>query len=361
MYKKLTTIFLLTIFFSGCATVKDPYILSNIFEIRLLEKQDHKLCTALKLNFDRKDNFLNRAYWRCRLSFAKYRLSVGKNATPDQAKRDLEIRDLLTKISLRISETPESVVIRENQKMDNRDHKKCLVMGFELETEDLAKIEDYFVCRKILIDEKQVVPPYGNLDYLKHQNRSYNIGFVVDQRVNEAIALYNVTKEKYPTCVSYNIYSINFKRCIASQDKARQCNSEVEGKKFRREGEEKVTCQKLSYVRFDDSLLKIDEQKKRDLDKKNNDADYHNNQSFSALGIDGTKFFAQDDEENSTKKDPKKINSKAGLYEKFELTKLRQKYISACQKEAESRVENFTNELKKSCNDLAKFEVVGEE
>ncbi len=361
MYKKLLIICSLATLSIGCATVKDPYLLSNITEIRLLEKQDHKLCTSLKLNFDRKDNFLNRAYWRCRLSFAKYRLSTGKNVAPDQAKRDFEIRDLLTKISLKVSETPESVVIRENQKIDNRDHKKCLVMGFEFDTEDQAKIEDYFVCRKILIDEKQVVPPYGNLDYLSHQNRSYNIGFVVDQRVSAAIIHYNETKEKYPTCITYNFYSLNFKRCVAAESKARECNSLIEEKRFRREGEEKVICQKHSYVRFGDSLLKVDEQKKRDLDRKNSNSDYYNNQNFAALGIDGVNFFAQDDEKNIEKKDPKKINSKTGLYEKFELTKLRQKYIRACQQEAGNRVDNFTNELKKSCDDLAKFEVAGEE
>lgn len=367
MLKKLLIIipFIVTLAISlvGCKTnqEQDPYLLSNIDSVRLLEKQDHEACVSFKLNFDRKDNYLNRAYWYCRLSFAKYRLSSGGNVNPMQVKMDLEMRDLITKISLKIASTPESTVIRENQKLDNRDHKKCLAMGFELDTEDQTKIEDYFACRKVLIDEREVVPPYGNLEYLQYKNYSYNIGFVVDQRVSQAIANYNEVKEKYPTCVIYNFHSLNFKRCTAAQDEARKCSAEIEGKKFRREAEEKVMCQKQSYLRFSDSMLKEDDQKKLEIERRNKNSDYYNNQSFSSMGIDGTEFFAPDEIEKKVKKTSQKNNSKAGIYEKFELTKLRQKFIRACQNEAMSRVENFVAEQKKSCDDLAKFEILGED
>jgi hypothetical protein len=101
--RQCLTIFLSAIFLVGCATTNDPYSLSNIDEIRELEKRDHKLCASFKLNFDLKDNFLNRDYWHCRISFAKYRLSTGRNITAKQAKYDEGIRDLVTKISLKIS------------------------------------------------------------------------------------------------------------------------------------------------------------------------------------------------------------------------------------------------------------------
>lgn len=352
VYKKL----LIVIFLVGCATHRDPYLLSKVPAIRLLEKQDHKLCTSLKLNFDQKDNFLNRAYWHCRLSFAKYRLSTGRA----QTKRDKDIQDLVTKISLKISATPESVIIRENKKMDNRDHNKCLVMGFELDTEDRTKIEDYFACRKVLIDEKQVVPPYGNLDYLPYRNDSYSIGFVIDQRIYKAIDRYNGLKKEYPTCIQYNTYGLNFKRCKSAQNKSRQCLKEVRGKIFRQEGEEKVKCQKMAYIRFGDSLLKGDEKRKREIAQKNKSSDFYNNQSFASLGIDGTDFFSKDEDDGWLKETPEEINSQDGLYEKFELTKLRRKFIAACQVEANVRIGDFHDGLKKECEDLTKFEIVGE-
>lgn len=358
VYKKFFILALLI----GCATIKDPYLLSNILAIRELEKQDHKLCTALKLNFDGKDNFLSRAYWRCRLSFAKYRLSPSVTDNEEQSNYDLEISDLVTKISLKLSSTPEAVIIRENKKMDEYDHKKCLAMGFELETEDLTKIEDYFSCRKVLLDEEQLLPPYGNMDYLSYQNRSYGVGFVIDQRVQKAISHYNELKEKYPTCVDFGVNSLNFKRCSLAQDKARQCVAEIPHKKFRFEGDEKVTCQKRAYLRFGDELVKKDDQKNLDIQRASRNSDYYNNQNFAAIGVDQEDFVEKKKKKDSgDKKSAAEVNSKKGLYEKFELTKLRQKFVAACQKEASSRVEEYADGLKKSCVALEKFEVLGEE
>ena len=355
--KTFRKIFILA-FLIGCAAVKDPYLLSNIPAIRELEKQDHQLCTALKLNFDGKDNFLSRAYWHCRLSFTKYRLSAGAGINEEQARRDLEVSDLVTKISLKLSSTPEAVIIRENKKMDEYDHKKCLAMGFELETEDLTKIEDYFACRKVLLDEEQLLPPYGNMDYLPYQNRSYGVGFVIDQRIQKAISRYNELKEKYPTCVNFGVNSLNFKRCSEAQNQSRKCFAEIPQKKFRFEGDEKVTCQKRAYLRFGDELMKKDDQKNLDIQRANRNSDYYNNQNFAAIGIDQSQFVESD---SGAKKSAEKINSKTGLYEKFELTKLRQKFVAACQIEASNRVEEKVNQLKKSCEDLQKFEVLGEE
>ncbi len=359
--KTFRKIFILAILF-GCATVKDPYLLSNVLEIRELEKQDHQLCTALKLNFDGKDNFLSRAYWQCRLSFTKYRLSPSFGAGEQQSRRDLEISDLVTKISLKLSATPEAVIIRENKKMDEHDHTKCLAMGFELETEDLTKVEDYFACRKVLLDEEQLLPPYGNLDYMPYQNRSYGVGFVIGQRIEKAILRYNQLKEKYPTCVDFGVNSLNFKRCSEAQDQSRKCFAEVPQKKFRFEGDEKVTCQKLAYLRFGDELMKKDNQKNLDIQRANRNSDYYNNQNFAAIGIEQSEFIEKGSKQDlDQKKSAEKINSKTGLYEKFELTKLRQKFVAACQIEASSRVEEKVNQLKKSCEDLQKFEVLGEE
>ncbi|MBU6140342.1 MAG: hypothetical protein KGP29_02130 [Proteobacteria bacterium] len=361
MHKKLLAIIFSAIFLSSCANkADDRYSLSNTLEMRELEKQDHKICAALKFNFDRKDNFLNRNYWQCRISFAKYRLSTGRNATPEQLRRDAEVKDLIVKISLKITATPESVIIRENQKIDGRDHNRCLAMGFDLDTEDQAKIEDYFSCRKFLLDDQQLIPPYGNLDYLQFQNRSYNIGFIIDQRVSKEIARYNELQGKYPSCVSYNIRSLNFKRCTEAVENSRKCFEGIPKKKFRLEGEEKVACQQRAYLKFGDILMKKDDQKSQDIARSTRNSDYYNKQNFASLGIDETKFYDKKNEDLK-KGSVEKINPKAGLYEKFELTKLRQRFVIACQKDAAIRVENYVSELRNSCEAAEKFEVVEEE
>jgi hypothetical protein len=351
----------------ACVHVKEPYILSHLPQIEVLEKQDHQFCDELKLNFDRTDAVRSSLYWRCRLSLAKYKLYTD-TSIPENARHNLEISDLIGKISLKLAETPESILTNENKKMDSRQHKKCVAMGFSLDTEDQIKIDDYFACRKALIEDQQLVPPFTNLEYLKYPNRSYNIGFVIGLRVDEKMKKYKAAQEKYPTCVKFNLLSIDFKNCTKAQDSSRQCFAEMDKNKFKKELEEKIICQKLAYTELPDKLLKKNNQEEKDLERMKNNSDYYNKSNFTAIGIDDiTDFDADDDrvialkEKEAKEKDKKKnINSKSGLYDKFELTRLRQRYIASCQKEAESRVTKYMEDLKNSCEKMAEFEKVAE-
>jgi len=348
---------------TACDHSKDPYILSHLTQIQTFEMQDHRLCVSLKLNFDKRDNFKSEIYWRCRLSFAKYRLYTD-TSRPEYARHNLEISDLITKISLKLANTPESILIRENKKMDDRQHNQCLVMGFVIDTEDQTKIDDYFACRKALIEDQQLVPPFGNNEYLKYPNSSYNLGFAIDRRIDDRIKRYKAAKEKYPTCVQFHLNSADFKNCTIAQDNSRQCFSEVDKKKFKREGEEKIICQKQSYIRFPGELLKEEDLAKQDIERMKANSDYYNQQNFASIGIGDFSQFdgsaAKTNKNKPEKKPAKDINSKAGLYSKFELTRLRQKYIFSCQAEADVRVTQYAEDLKKSCGEMAKFEIVGE-
>jgi len=360
--KLFTTFFLITV---ACSAAKDPYLLSHLPRIQILEKQDHKFCASLKLNFDRSDNLKNELYWRCRLSLAKYKLFTNP-ASSNEAKHNLEIGDLVTKISLKLSVTPESTLMQENRKIDNFQHQQCLVMGFEIETEDQTKIDDYFACRKALIEDQQLVPPFGDAAYLNYPNRSYNLGFAIDQRIDAAIKRYNAAKKKYPTCVKFNLNNVNFKNCAMAQDKSYQCLATIDKKIFKQDAEEKMTCQKQSYVRFPSELLKEEERSKAEIERMKSNSDYYNQHNFASLGIDYSQFDAdaeraQKELAEKQKKTDKNVNSKNGLYSHYELTRLRQKYIFSCQKEAEKRTEEFARGLKKDCEELVEFKIVGEE
>lgn len=366
MNKKLFTFLILfagvfSCIFSCAAPKQDPYILSPIPEVQEFERADHNLCTSFKLNFDGKENLINRDYWQCRLTFAKYRLTPGRNQISPMAAGNADIQDLINRISLKVAATPESVIKRENQKMDERDHKKCLNMGFTIDSEDFAKIEDYFSCRKVLIEEHQLIPPYGNLDYLQYRNSSYNIGFVIDQRITKEIERYNELEKRYPSCVKFNINSLNFKRCVEAQDKSRECYGNIAKKKFRIEGDQKVACQKLAYLRFGDELMKGDDRRKNEMARDSKNSDYFNNQSLSSLGVNQSDFGHAQSEKSDQEKKPENLNPKSGLYEKYELTRLRQKFVIACQQDASSAVEAQVEKFKASCEALEKFEVIGEQ
>lgn len=366
MQKNISRQFITIIFciIAACAHRLDPYILSHLSHIQTLEKQDHAFCVDLKLDYDKTDNLKSALYWRCRLSMAKFRLYPNPHDEAMQ-RHNLEINDLLTKISLRLAQTPESVLMHQNKMMDERDHNQCLVMGFTLETQDQTKVDDYFACRKALLTERQLVPPYGNKQYLKYPNSSYNIGFVIDRRIDAEIARYNAAKEKYPTCVKYHLKGLDFKKCTASQDASRQCFSEIERKRFKKEGEEKIICQKEAYMRFPDEFLKDEDARKKEIARLKLNSDYYNKNSFAAIGVDDTQFDSDEErvvkEKAEAKKSRKDINSKQGLYSKYELTRLRQKYIFTCQKEADTKVEDYVDGLNRTCEEMAKFRALADE
>jgi hypothetical protein len=468
--------------------IQDPYLLSHLPNVQAFEKQDHKFCDSLKLNFDKSDNLSSKIYWRCRLSLAKYRL-YPDNMNPNFARSNSEVSDLITKISLKLANTSESILIRENKKMDNRQHKQCLIMGFVIDTEDQAKIDDYFACRRALIEDQQLVPPFGNIEYLKYPNSSYDLGFAINQRIDDRIQKYNSFKKQYPTCIKFNLNNVNFKNCIAAQEASKKCFTEIEKKRFKKEGEEKTICQKQAYIRFPNELLKDEDSRARDIERMKKNSDYYNRYSLSNnyippekdsdkgadaqtqkesspeykifkckkprpiakpnfskeenaaindvftkitsilieddisnANLDMTNSFMTEDGKGGIKIDEKlfkeekktyykkaikaissipqspqnkkakdyltsvmqynmkmvdydfyctnkaeedseaaKINSKTGLYSRFELTKLRQKYIFECQQAADSRVVRYVEELKESCNNAAKFDIVGEQ
>jgi hypothetical protein len=373
MQKKLLTKILtaiLCISFSCTGNKKpaiNPHILSSLPHIRALEEQDHNFCSDLKINFDKSIDLQSSLYWRCRISLAKHKIRT--DSAPDSHNFNLELSDLITKISLKLADTPESILINENNRMDDRDHQKCLKMGYQIFTEDQAKIDDYFACRRALILDYKLIPPFGNFEYLEYPNHSYNVGFVVDRYLEKSTERLNLAKENYPTCIKFHLDSINYKNCAMAQDLSRQCFSEINKKKFLKEMEEKILCQKMAYVKFPNEFLKEDERKKAELERRKNNSDFYNSNSFAAIGVDSKDFATskKPSEENAEEKAEKEIvdeknkeiNSKAKLYEKFELTRLRQKYIFLCQKEADSKVVKYIYELEKSCADTANFVETG--
>ncbi len=355
MLKKIPAIILIALTLA-CTKTQPAYVLSHIPRIQSFENQDHKFCSSLKLDFDTRDNTKSHLYWRCRLSLAKYKLQVSDS--PMAAMGNPEINDLIAKISVKIANTPEAVLLRENKYLDNRQHKQCLNMGFVFDTTDQAKIDDYFACRKALMSDYSLIPPFGKSEYLPYKNPAYNIGFIIDQRIDATLKRFEEAKEKYPTCVKYNLNSVDFKNCTKAQDVSRQCFTEINKKKFQKENAKKIICQKQAYIRFPDDLLR--EEDKKIIEKP---LSYDYGQTFAALGINNVTDFGAPKKEEESKEEKQnnkaaEINSKKGLYAKYELTQLRQKYVISCQDEAQKQVDEYVEGLKKTCESLTIFEEI---
>lgn len=368
MAKKSLKIFLTLIFCAAFSCAKTPkreiYILSNVPEIQEQERQDHKFCNSLDLNSGSTNKtFSADLYWRCRLSSAKSRLKPNISS-PQNLKYNSDLSDLITKISLHLSEARESVFIKENKRLDKRDHAVCLSYGFDFDVSDRLKTDEYLLCRKRLIDEDQLDPPYGNEVYLQYPNRAYNLSFVLDHRIDKENKKYEEAQKNYPICLNFFQSDKHFKECSMAQDQSKQCFAAIDAKKFKKESDKKTICQKQAYVKFPDSFLKNSDQRKNELTRIKNNADVYNQNNFAALGIIDHEVdlfepeSALDAKNSATEKQKKleqNINSKKGLYSRYDLTRLRQKYIYACQQNADFAVKKYVETLQKKCDEISNY------
>lgn len=356
---------LLFLLCSACAKPKpNPFLISPNYNIQILERKDHQFCSALKIDHNQTTLMQSRQYWGCRLSMTKHHIL--KSRSSKAITHNLGLNDLINKIKVRIANLPESIIHHANSKIDEKQHKKCLELGYEVATEDNGKIDDYFSCRSALIEDYKLLPPYRKSQYMKYPNKHYNLNFAITRRIENKLAQYNEQKKLYPTCVKYNIYNPNFKLCTEAQDASKECHQNIEKSRYKKELKDKINCQRLSYVHFPNRLIKFEEEKENKANQTNYKSDYYNNNNFAALGLDEESFQSKEEEkeEDKTGKIPveveKSINNDNELYSKFEITKLREKYILKCQQSVDHTMKKFIEEEKFKCEQLKKFKKIGE-
>lgn len=368
MFKKyfhqiLILLFLLCI---SCAKPKpNLFLLSPNYNLQILELQDHQFCSSLKVDHNQTDLIQSRLYWGCRLSTTKHHLI--KSNSPRAIAHNSHLNNLINKIEIKLSNLPQSIIYHSNSKIDEKHHKKCLELGYEVATQDNAKIDDYFGCRSTLIEEYNLLPPFMNPQYMEYPNKSYNINFAINSQIEKRLEEYNEQKAKYPSCVKYNIYNANFNLCTKAIDESKQCYKNIKKSRYQKELKDKLNCQRQSYVHFSDKLIKLDEAKSSKSKRTNKKSDYYNNNNFASLGIDIESFRSKEKDEAGEGNEkieniaePLSINNDNELYSKFEITKLRERYIIKCHKDVDNDIKIFVEEEKFKCEELKKFKKIGE-
>lgn len=372
-YKFLKTLvfFLILTLFSCAKKIKQPYIISNYSDIQQLEEYDHNSCANLKLNFDKSNIVESKLYWHCRLSFSKYHLEINP-VFPRQQEFNQKISDLIAQISIKISRNQESTIDREINKIDEKDHRQCNKMGYYPDAKDQAKIEEYYLCRKNLIELNYTELPFGNQKYAEYQNKSYNIAFVIDKRIKESIKQNQEKIEKYPECSNFRTYSDEFEKCIKSLDLYQNCITESNAKILDKEGSEKIICQKQAYIRFNDEMIKNDERVDLEIINRNKNSDKQNKHNFESIGINEKDFIGKmpkkkDEkplseqeildakikkwEEDSKKKD-KTQNDSRNIYSKQEIARLRREFISSCIKIIDVDLSIYRKNIYEKCEKI---------
>ncbi|GDX36085.1 hypothetical protein LBMAG18_05960 [Alphaproteobacteria bacterium] len=354
----------------GCAKKinYEPYIISQNPKIKRIERGDHDVCVSLKLNFDSQDINQSKLYWRCRLTFAKFRLNT-RGASVENAQINDEISNLVAQISLKLANDSLENLYTQNLKLDNFHHQRCQRLGYEVDTDDKAKIEEYFTCRKALIDEYNLSAPYGNEQYLPYKNETYDIGFVVDQALTKNLKKQNDANSKYPECKKYSFRSANFKNCAKAIEDNKQCLAKIPEQIYKKDGQEKILCQKKVYDKYGDELLIDYDKKQQEIIKNNYIADSVNRNNLESLGLNQKMFSVESknklDEKNTLENDQislrerrQKINSRTELYTKSELTRLRRIYVSSCQKSINQIIYQYRDKLYEDCNKLLEYDII---
>ena len=368
-----TLIFFSILIFASCAKkIRQDYIISDYLDIQLLEEYDHNSCANLKLNFDKSQNIESKLYWHCRLSFAKYHLELNP-IFPRQQEFNQKISELVAKISIKISRNQESSMEREINKIDEKDHQQCNKMGYYPDAKDQIKIEEYYLCRKNLIELNYSDLPFGNQKYAKYQNKSYNIAFVIDKRIKESIRINQEKLEKYPECSNFKTFSDDFEKCVKSLDLYKNCVTESRIKILEKEASEKIICQKQAYIRFNDEMIKNDERVDLEILNRNKNSDKQNKQNFESNGVNEKDFIGKSEKKDDNKiklseqelleikikeweeiqKKKKEIkNNYDNIYTKQEISKLRRNFIYSCTKVIDEKLQIYKNEMLEKCEKI---------
>lgn len=344
----------------SCSEFRRVFRMSYNERMQEVSANHHEFCISRGLDFGKDDLLKNELYWRCRVILAQNRLKLHsfdiKNL--DRTKIDREyVYKMKTKFHLAYEQSNQF----RNNILNDLDHNKCVEQGYDLNSLDKVEVEKYFACRRRRAAELQLIPPYNKISYYDRPFDSYSHLFGLNKKLDEGIKEAEQVREKYPHCVRlFDIVSDEFQACKSDYDSHVQCLKNIESTKKIIAFEDRETCQKLSYVRFPDSLIKYDNQTKTEIKNRNDRADINYKNSLLSLGLteeDIEKFhFVDKDEEknkkekNKTKNDAKNFNSKNELYSRVEVAKLRQKFISYCLDDSTQRLDASVNDMTGQCN-----------
>lgn len=287
----LILILFLTVF--ACTKkIRPLYLISENSNINKYEDFDHQACLDLKLNFDNNSNINSKLYWHCRLSFSKFHLQ-NNPILPRQIEFNSQISDLIAKISLKISTNQESFILQQINKIDDLDNKKCLKMGYLPDHKNQIKLEQYYQCRKNLIELYYSELPFNNPQYQQYQDKTYDIAFVIDKKIKQSIDDKNSKITNNPKCSNFHVDSDDFLKCIQSIKDYEKCQIDASIKIKELDSDNKIKCQKQAYIRFNDEMIKSKERDELEIMVRNLKSDRDNRNNFESIGINENDFVGK--------------------------------------------------------------------
>lgn len=348
-----TSLILLTLI--SCADGRLFFMAQEQEEVRKIERADHQYCIALGLDFGDDNPLKTEIYWRCRIILADNKI-IPEAITPSDIRNNIMMNRIIKTIKDDYEDAFEKSNDSRNSLFDNNDHEKCVNLGFNMETLDKETVEEYYVCRKKFILEQQIIPPFFNDTYFNRGQDTYNVPFALNKDTDLRIKAYEETKARYPYCVKYYTKDDDkFFECIKAFEDQKVCYTKIPKAEISKLMLEKSLCQRKSYLRFPDSMIKNDDSRNKEIQKTTlrADNDYKNN--FSSLGITPDKFdifkAKTEEEKKQEKKEEvrKNFNTKNELYTRNELGRIKQDFLALCNQEGKVKTADYVAELNREC------------
>lgn len=342
---KITSQFsFLLLFVLACAC--SEFRLTDQFTLRRIERQDHEFCISMRLDFENPNDLKNKVYWSCRLQLAHYHM-IPEATTEDEIRNNRIIKYLIRKLSVKFEDAREANLERTNAELEEIDHKNCRSQGYTLNTLDQKKSEEYFICRRKLIDTRYQTLTQKEIKNLELSSNRYNLGYAINKRLEKKTEFSEIVKRDYPQCLEIEILDPLFTKCKVGQDRARACLAKIPQQKINEEVRQKVFCNTVVMQIMPDSYSKEMPIPENKLIPKKKDINY-DVETLLALAITQNKSKEEEEKEQKKTFD----NSKTSLYSVFELNLLRQKYVDSCYVEVDKRMIKLVADLEEKCTEI---------
>ncbi len=348
----------LTSTISSCFTEsRQMYEEQSAKRIKSLDESTNKYCTDLGLNFSRENPIRSEMFFRCKIELAK-RAKIQNPIKPNEMAFNQDLEKFIEIQDQQYMNSIENLNYYRNSILNNSHHKICQKKGYDFDSLQQDKIEEYLNCRESLIMTFELKPAYQSYQDLNYPQNSYNINFVINEKQDQEIKKAREFAKKYPFCSNLKIDSPKSIECKKAFDEKESCINNTKREYFFRKKRFQEICQQKLYIKLPESLLIEKKEKQTRAEKRNFNTDLHLNASYhqflSNEKIRNSFMFKKNEEENKKQKDvEQKINNSfKQLYTKHELTSLRKKFINSCMAQVKPKVEKFVKAGLKTCNSI---------
>lgn len=356
LIKRTLFLFVLSCIFS--CNQSESYIFTEQATLRIIERQDHQKCISEGLDYGDWDDFTTELYWRCRYDLIQSRI-INHAITPQAIRENAVIEKISNEILKNLTRANFAVIARIDDDIAVSDHNKCYnKFKYKLSGVLPINMDDYYRCRQQLVLNR--IPPAPRITHYfdtavlpegrakEYMKLVKNVKSDSNQAVEDATHL----MQRYPNCAGLSTKSDDFQKCSAASDESKVCLSNIESMKLKKQLQDKLYCQKQSFIQFPDNYALAKDKSASEIARiKDEEDDTDDNAILKYLegDLEDKNIGRQLDDSGD-----KQEESKQKLYSKIELLRLREQFIYQCNQTMDDKLPEFANKVAQDCLHIAK-------